>query len=107
MKQRFSKLSSFSLPSLRSKRGLHALLVGLLLFSSYHVTQHELDLSNELDSHEICQVCNLAATPLADAPVFSPLAPNILSSTVLITSTQARPSLAYRTTLHARAPPLS
>jgi len=98
-------LSIFKTQSLQYRLTSILLVVGLL-FTTWHVTQHEIAFAGDNEAHEECQVCRLTHTPATDVDSSVSLLPLFILIALSI-STAIRFISPYKhQTQRARAPPL-
>jgi len=85
---------------------LRVTLAVVLVFAALHVSTHDIETSDDIDSQEHCQVCRLNQLPISDLPTLAWIVP--LLALILL---RPIPALQHPTKIHlssfsARAPPL-
>lgn len=86
-------------------RLLRSIMAILLVFAAWHVTQHEVPVTGNGDTHEECQVCRLGHTPSSDVDVAPSTLPLFLLQLVtLAVVLQLHNRFKHQTPL-ARGPP--
>jgi len=85
---------------------LRMILSVALVFATFHVVFHELDISNNHSDTEECQFCRINNVPFTLQSVPDLVVPLFLLSSVLIIPAFQQPTLNNKHILGARAPPL-
>ena len=85
---------------------LRIMLTVVLVFAAWHVASHDIDISNDLNVDEQCQVCILNHVPISDLPTLAWIIPILLLSLVHLVPKLEGFISSYRNTHGARAPPL-